>query len=314
MSVSLAPLLAQSLDEPNRSTSRAPTSSTSRSKIIVGRESWCGPGLDGQKTATGGRFDSRKLTAASSGLPLNSPAVVTNLNNERSVTVKVNDCGPVMPDRKIDLSEQAARRVGMLHQGVVPAKVKVINKPANPRYCIRLTRARVQSLLARAVRQLLQAVDFYRLGQVMIKAGRERTPLVTVLTITGESDHLHAFSDRERSDSTRNLITVDFRQADIHQREIEATFGGGLHSCRAFRNCDRQVAKHFEQHAERFGRVGIVLNNQDLETAADFFERSILAVLAPAPGSNGNLTVKVLPRPGPSLAASTLPPCIRPGA
>jgi rare lipoprotein A len=91
--------------------------------------------MEGEKTATGGHFDSRKLTAASSRLPLNSRAFVTNLKNGRSVVVKVNDCGPAKHGRKIDLSKQAARKVGMLHQGVVPVKVKVIHKPCNPRYC-----------------------------------------------------------------------------------------------------------------------------------------------------------------------------------
>jgi rare lipoprotein A len=91
--------------------------------------------LQGQRTATGSRFDSRKLTAASSRLPLNSRAVVTNLKNGRSVMVKVNDCGPAKQGRQIDLSKQAARKVGMLHQGVAPVKVRIIDKPRNPRYC-----------------------------------------------------------------------------------------------------------------------------------------------------------------------------------
>jgi rare lipoprotein A len=109
--------------------------STKTSKTIVGRASWYGPRLQGQKTATGVRFDSRKLTAASSRLPLNSRAVVTNLKNGRSVLVKVNDCGPAVDGRKIDLSKQAARKVGMLNQGVTPVKIRVVDKPRRPHYC-----------------------------------------------------------------------------------------------------------------------------------------------------------------------------------
>lgn len=127
---------AQSADEPYTENTPA-RQSTKASKAIVGRTSWYGPGMQGQKTATGGRFDSRKLTAASSRLPLNSRAVVTNLKNGRSVMVKVNDCGPAVDGRKIDLSKQAARRVGMLNQGVTPVKIKVVDKPRNPRYCSR---------------------------------------------------------------------------------------------------------------------------------------------------------------------------------
>jgi rare lipoprotein A len=132
---STSPLLAQAPNESDWPASQSAHRSVKRSETLVGRASWYGPGMEGQKTATGGRFDSRKLTAASSRLPLNSRAVVTNLKNGRSVMVKVNDCGPAEQGRKIDLSKQAARKVGMLHQGVVPVKVKVIHKPPNPHYC-----------------------------------------------------------------------------------------------------------------------------------------------------------------------------------
>jgi len=102
---------------------------------VVGEATWYGPGMQGRRTATGERFDSRKLTAASKQLPLGSHAVVTNLENGRSVRVRVNDCGPVPPGRKVDLSKQAARKLGMLHDGTAQVAVKVVAVPPGATKC-----------------------------------------------------------------------------------------------------------------------------------------------------------------------------------
>ncbi|MGH7932878.1 MAG: septal ring lytic transglycosylase RlpA family protein, partial [Candidatus Binataceae bacterium] len=99
-------------------------------KTIVGKASWYGPGLAGQKTASGEKFDPGKPTAASTRVPLGSHAVVTNLNNGRSVKVKINDRGPNVKGRKIDLSKKAARRLDMVDKGTAPVKIKVVDTPA----------------------------------------------------------------------------------------------------------------------------------------------------------------------------------------
>jgi rare lipoprotein A len=89
----------------------------------VGNASWYGPVLDGKKTASGQTFDQDELTAAHRTLPLGSEAVVTNLQNGKSVKVTINDRGPYVKGRKIDLSRAAARQIGMSKNGV--AKVKI---------------------------------------------------------------------------------------------------------------------------------------------------------------------------------------------
>ena len=85
---------------------------------IKGVASWYGAGFAGKKTASSEVFNPEKLTAASRDLPLGSHVLVTNLNNGRSVRVKINDCGPYVDGRDIDLSRKAARR---LNFGVEPA-------------------------------------------------------------------------------------------------------------------------------------------------------------------------------------------------
>ena len=90
-----------------------------------GEASWYGPVFHGRKTASGERFDQQKLTAARMELPLGTKAVVTNLENGRSVEVEINDRGPYVPGRAIDLSKAAARELGMIEAGVAPVLVEV---------------------------------------------------------------------------------------------------------------------------------------------------------------------------------------------
>jgi rare lipoprotein A (peptidoglycan hydrolase) len=90
----------------------------------VGIASWYGLDHQGRLTASGRRFDRRKLTAAHPSLPLNSEAKVTNLDNGRSVEVTINDRGPGAPGRAIDLSERAAQRLGMKKVGLAPVVIE----------------------------------------------------------------------------------------------------------------------------------------------------------------------------------------------
>ena len=84
----------------------------------VGVASWYGPGFHGKRTASGERFDQNDLTAAHRKLPLGSEVKVTNLENGRSIVVEINDRGPYVKGRVIDLSKAAARRLGIVEDGV----------------------------------------------------------------------------------------------------------------------------------------------------------------------------------------------------
>ena len=80
----------------------------------------------GQMTASGEPFDPTALTMAHRTLPFGTRVRVTNLENQRSVEVVVNDRGPFVPGRIADLSEAAARRIGMIAAGVVEALVDIL--------------------------------------------------------------------------------------------------------------------------------------------------------------------------------------------
>ncbi|WP_243389780.1 septal ring lytic transglycosylase RlpA family protein [Arboricoccus pini] len=97
----------------------------------VGKASWYGPGLHGRQTASGDSFDQNALTAAHRRLPLGSTVMVTNLQNGRSVTVLINDRGPFVPGRVIDLSRAAARDLGMTRSGVARVRIERVDEPSS---------------------------------------------------------------------------------------------------------------------------------------------------------------------------------------
>ena len=96
----------------------------------VGEASFYGPGFHGKKTATGEKFNQNDKTAAHPTLPLGTKATVTNLDNGNSVDVKINDRGPYVKGRDIDLSKGAAKELGMTKDGVVPVKIEAEVVPA----------------------------------------------------------------------------------------------------------------------------------------------------------------------------------------
>ena len=93
----------------------------------VGEASWYGPAQNGKETASGETFNQNELTAAHPTLPMGTKAVVTNLETGKSVAVTINDRGPTVKGRKIDLSRAAAQKIGMTKEGV--AQVKIESQP-----------------------------------------------------------------------------------------------------------------------------------------------------------------------------------------
>jgi rare lipoprotein A len=90
----------------------------------LGRASWYGEEFARRPTASGQLFDPRKLTGAHRTLPLGCKVRVTNLRNGRSVLVTINDRGPYIRRRDIDLSYGAARVLGMVTRGLTPVLIE----------------------------------------------------------------------------------------------------------------------------------------------------------------------------------------------
>ncbi len=93
-----------------------------------GLASWYGNEHHGKRTASGEVFNQWAMTAAHKKLPFDTIIRVVNRKNGRTVKVRINDRGPFVRGRIIDLSKGAAQRIGMIRDGVVPVRVKVLKR------------------------------------------------------------------------------------------------------------------------------------------------------------------------------------------
>jgi len=100
--------------------------------VQVGVASWYGPGFHGNRTANGEIYDQYEMTAAHPTLPLGTRVMVTNLTNGRSVEVRINDRGPFVDGRVIDLSYAAARTIAMVGPGTARVRIDVLGAALAP--------------------------------------------------------------------------------------------------------------------------------------------------------------------------------------
>ena len=97
-----------------------------KSSSMSGIASVYSDSLSGRKTASGQRFNQTKLTAAHRSLPIGTKVLVTNLHNNKTVEVFINDRGPFHRSRVIDLSSAAASKIGMRKSGFAQVKLQII--------------------------------------------------------------------------------------------------------------------------------------------------------------------------------------------
>jgi rare lipoprotein A len=98
-------------------------------QVQKGIASYYHDSLHGNKTASGQIYNKNKMSAAHKSLPLGSKVRVTDVRTGKSIVVKVNDRGPFVKGRIIDLSRRAAAELGLLKKGVTPVKVEVLSVP-----------------------------------------------------------------------------------------------------------------------------------------------------------------------------------------
>jgi rare lipoprotein A len=113
-----------------KAVSRQSAKPTKNSPYEVGTASWYGEYFQGKQTASGEPFDMQALTAAHPTLPLGSFVRVTNLRNGRAVVVRINDRGPVVEGRIIDLSYNTARVLGFEERGLQRVRLDLV-RPAS---------------------------------------------------------------------------------------------------------------------------------------------------------------------------------------
>jgi rare lipoprotein A len=106
----------------------AATAGDSAVETIVGLASYYGPGFHGRRTASGEIFDMHELVAAHRTLPLGTVARVTNLTNHRSVVVRINDRGPYVKGRILDVSKAAAKSLEFIRAGTTRVRIEILKR------------------------------------------------------------------------------------------------------------------------------------------------------------------------------------------
>jgi rare lipoprotein A len=122
---------------------RYPVATPGANRSVTGIASWYGPGFNGRRTSSGSIYNQDDLSAASTLFPLGTQLAVTNLANGRSVQVLVNDHGPYVHGRDLDLSHHAAMLLGIVRPGTARVRMDVLSTPPGgpafgPRYFVQV--------------------------------------------------------------------------------------------------------------------------------------------------------------------------------
>ncbi len=108
--------------------------SKKNNNVIYGKASWYGDKFHGKKTASGELYSIKKNTAAHKTLPFGTMLKITNLESNKSVIVNVNDRGPYIKNRVIDLSKSAFKKIATLNDGVIDVKIEVLDDSKTFKY------------------------------------------------------------------------------------------------------------------------------------------------------------------------------------
>jgi len=173
---------------------RAPITPARAGTTETGMASWYGVPYHGRRTASGEIYDMEQLTAAHRELPFQTWVEVTNLENGKTVDVRITDRGPFVRGRIIDLSRAAARDIGMLGPGVVKVRLKII----------------AASEVTPSLQTTVRSGNAPALPQPPPATG---PPLIAYTVQAG------AFADRERAESLRQRVAEAFGEARVVSAE-----------------------------------------------------------------------------------------------
>ena len=127
-----SPVPAPTMSVPIPATASAPGAPSASEHKLEGTSAYYSGRFNGRKTASGQIFNNGALTAAHNTLPFGTRVKVTNVKNNKSVVVRINDRGPTTPGRILDLSRAAASRLGFVRAGLTEVKVEIVaNAPEN---------------------------------------------------------------------------------------------------------------------------------------------------------------------------------------
>jgi rare lipoprotein A (peptidoglycan hydrolase) len=202
----------------------APVAPARLGSTETGVASWYGFPYDGRRAASGEIYDMRQLTAAHRSLPFQTWVEVTNLSNGRQVNVRINDRGPFVKGRIVDLSQAAARDIDMLRAGTARVRLKVIPPPSlAPHEPAEVTSAPIVPTPPATDAHVADPATPIASSPVIVTpdtAPPDIAPTITAPPVTprpgvGFVVQAGAFSDRDRAESLRAILEDLFADARI---------------------------------------------------------------------------------------------------
>ncbi len=177
----------------------------------IGIASWYGIEEHNNYAASGERFSKFAYTAAHKSLPMGTVVRVTNLENGRDVVVKINDRGPFVGDRIIDLSHAPAKAIGMIRKGTVKVKVEVMSTPSSrggsyfdAHYTVQVGSYRERASAMNVKRKL--GIEYDEVRVETVKVGGDDYHRVRVGRYSSERDARRAASNLRRLGYGGNVI------------------------------------------------------------------------------------------------------------
>lgn len=189
---------------------RVPPPATPTLETEVGLAGWYGHPYHGRRTANGEIYDMDRLTAAHRTLPFGTRVRVRNLNNSKAVEVRINDRGPFVPGRIIDLSRAAARSIDMVRAGTARVRIDVVSRAAGAVegfYTVQVAAFRERS---NAVRLVERMRDRYGFATMVQREGGQRLWRVLVgrRSSIGAAEELRERIQRENTDIGGSAFVV----------------------------------------------------------------------------------------------------------
>ena len=172
-----------------------------------GLASWYMPAGDSALTANGEVYDANLLTARHKTLPLPSLVKITNLENGKEIVARVNDRGPMVNNRLMDVSQEAARQLGMPSSGTVLVQVELLDEESKALRDKLVSEGRVYQATKTAVKEtLLEETPVVAVTEEPLYNGVEETEAVV---LTGPKVRLGAFGDPNNAKRLKNKIGTD---------------------------------------------------------------------------------------------------------
>jgi peptidoglycan lytic transglycosylase len=159
------------------SSQQPPSAVTLTGPSVMGIASWYGPGFNGRRTSSGSIYNQEDFSAASTLFPLGTQLAVTNLTNGRSTAVLVNDHGPYVDGRDLDLSHRAAVDLGIVKPGTARVRMDVLSTPPGgpplgPRYFVQVGSFADEANAQRLGEQLKRYYGDVRIIEATFEASR----------------------------------------------------------------------------------------------------------------------------------------------